>query len=586
MPAEVPPDKPDVLIVESTYGVALHSSREEREGRFTHTVDSIVRRGGNCLIPVFALGRAQELLLILDEYWTAMPDLHEVPIFYASRMANKALRVYQTFINMMNAHIRNLMDISNPFKFNYIRNMQESEFDGTGPCVVVASPGMLQNGVSRTLFEQWCDDSRNGVVLAGYSVEGTLAKKLLNEPEEITCLDGRIKPRKCSIEYISFTAHVDFMQNCKFIYSVVPDNIMLVHGEATEMLRLKTDLERNISRSWPEAHVPPVVMPKNGQSVSVTFAKPTIGDAVGTVAKKLLGDMESGSTSTLPPSTLIIKENFVSKLVTVEEMSEHTSCHVGKILQRMHIPIPREIQQLQEQYKVKPIDMVVAPLESVFDIVEQKSKEETTIVFVQNIVCVEAYASSSDDASAVSLVVSWSGSPINDLVADTVIGIIFQSLSATHFLRSMWSSGAKRECHKHPHDQTETDPEEQALLKRMKCGLIDPSKAIPGIDSVLTSIDENDMSTDQLHRKYHEKNKEKLMWLRDRLISKELFHEVSLDSRGVRLIIRKKTDDALIDAYCYIRWSKHAGEVSHSAVVQCNCDEFKKEVTSVLKSLN
>jgi len=71
----VPRLRPDVLIVESTYGVQCHGSREEREGRFTGTVDEVVRRGGKCLIPVFALGRAQELLLILDEHWRLTPSL-------------------------------------------------------------------------------------------------------------------------------------------------------------------------------------------------------------------------------------------------------------------------------------------------------------------------------------------------------------------------------------------------------------------------------------------------------------------------------------------------------------------------------
>ena len=74
--------RPDVLIVESTYGVSVHNSREEREARFTSTVDDIVSRGGKCLIPVFALGRAQELLLILDEYWQNKKDIQEVTFFY------------------------------------------------------------------------------------------------------------------------------------------------------------------------------------------------------------------------------------------------------------------------------------------------------------------------------------------------------------------------------------------------------------------------------------------------------------------------------------------------------------------------
>jgi cleavage and polyadenylation specificity factor subunit 3 len=59
----------------------LHEAREQRERRFTTLVHDIVTRGGRCLIPAFALGRAQELLLILDEYWQKNPQLHDVPIY-------------------------------------------------------------------------------------------------------------------------------------------------------------------------------------------------------------------------------------------------------------------------------------------------------------------------------------------------------------------------------------------------------------------------------------------------------------------------------------------------------------------------
>jgi len=59
MAAELPDKKPDLLIVESTYGVQVHASRAEREARFTGTIERVVTRGGRCLIPVFALGRAQ-----------------------------------------------------------------------------------------------------------------------------------------------------------------------------------------------------------------------------------------------------------------------------------------------------------------------------------------------------------------------------------------------------------------------------------------------------------------------------------------------------------------------------------------------
>lgn len=96
-------------------------------------------------MPVFALGRAQELLLILDEYWEAHPELDSIPIYYASSLAKKCMAVYQTYINMMNARIRKQFAISNPFIFKHISNLKNVEqFEDSGPCVMMASPGMLQ----------------------------------------------------------------------------------------------------------------------------------------------------------------------------------------------------------------------------------------------------------------------------------------------------------------------------------------------------------------------------------------------------------------------------------------------------------
>ena len=79
-PAEVPGMGVDVLIVESTYGVQVHENRQQREDKFTRHVVDILRKGGKCLLPVFALGRAQELLLILNEHWAANKEIYQVPI--------------------------------------------------------------------------------------------------------------------------------------------------------------------------------------------------------------------------------------------------------------------------------------------------------------------------------------------------------------------------------------------------------------------------------------------------------------------------------------------------------------------------
>nr|XP_023406181.1 cleavage and polyadenylation specificity factor subunit 3 isoform X2 [Loxodonta africana] len=228
MAAEIPNIKPDILIIESTYGTHIHEKREEREARFCNTVHDIVNRGGRGLIPVFALGRAQELLLILDEYWQNHPELHDIPIYYASSLAKKCMAVYQTYVNAMNDKIRKQININNPFVFKHISNLKSMDhFDDIGPSVVMASPGMMQSGLSRELFESWCTDKRNGVIIAGYCVEGTLAKHIMSEPEEITTMSGQKLPLKMSVDYISFSAHTDYQQTSEFIRALKPPHVVM-----------------------------------------------------------------------------------------------------------------------------------------------------------------------------------------------------------------------------------------------------------------------------------------------------------------------------------------------------------------------
>ncbi|KAM0681646.1 endoribonuclease ysh1 [Glugoides intestinalis] len=234
----------DALITESTYGVQCHLPRTEREARFTSIVSNVVERGGRCLLPVFALGRAQELLLILEEHWDENPHLKGIPIYYASALAQKCMSVYQTYINMMNERIQKLSLTKNPFDFRNVESIKDVQaFKDTGPCVMMASPGMLQSGFSRELFEKWCSNERNGVVIPGYCVEGTLAKEILSEPKEIESMRGGMLRLNMSVEYISFSAHVDYTQNIAFIDECMPKNLFFVHGEANEMMRLKNSVQ-------------------------------------------------------------------------------------------------------------------------------------------------------------------------------------------------------------------------------------------------------------------------------------------------------------------------------------------------------
>ncbi|KAI2509751.1 Pre-mRNA 3'-end-processing endonuclease polyadenylation factor C-term [Fragilaria crotonensis] len=152
----------------------------------------------------------------------------------------------------------------NPFAFTFIQNLKSIDlenFDDSGPSVVFASPGMLQSGVSRQLFDRWATDPKNGVLIAGYAVEHTLAKEIMNQPKEVVTLEGRRQPLNCLVDYVSFSAHVDFVQNRSFIAQVDPKHIILVHGQKDEMGRLKSALMLQY-RQLPENKRPTITMPR------------------------------------------------------------------------------------------------------------------------------------------------------------------------------------------------------------------------------------------------------------------------------------------------------------------------------------
>lgn len=420
VPAEIPKVSPHVLVMESTYGTQKHEARDVREALFTSTVESVVQRGGRCLIPVFALGRAQELLLILDEYWQERDDLRRrVPVYYASKLASRALRVYQTYVNMMNLHVQRQMDVANPFRFAHIRNMAGTvdDLDDDGPAVVLASPGMLQSGVSRQLFERWCSDPRNGVIIAGYSVEGTLAKKLMSEPEEITSLDGRALPRRCTVVSVSFSAHTDFKQNSDFVEATSPANVVLVHGERNEMMRFKSQLVQQASK-WPQHKRITVSAPELGQDVHMRFqrdrrvaicARPS--DFLPQVESR--ADQADEPDGAPPPKRgrrlkpgVLVSKNLRGSFYSDDELTESSPLSVTTLEQRLHLRISAAAAESLPRVLVKTF-VDVSP--------ETKSEEGATRSWR---VCDVLNVELSRETNQVEL--RWVASPFADLIADAV----------------------------------------------------------------------------------------------------------------------------------------------------------------------
>lgn len=419
MAAETPSSRPDVLICESTYGVHSHQPRLEREKRFTDLVHEIVGRGGRCLIPVFALGRAQELLLILDEYWQAHPELHSVPVYYASALAKKCMAVYQTYVNMMNERIRRQIAISNPFIFRHVANLRSmDQFKDAGPCVMMASPAMLQNGLSRELLELWCPNPKNGLIIPGYVVEGTLAKTILTEPKEITALSGATLPLRMSVEYISFSAHVDYVQNSEFIDLLKPPHLVLVHGECNEMLRLKSALQQKYRISdknlGPASYlivssrtdsIVNIHTPRNCEAVELSYRGEKIIKIVGGLAT----NPASKTDGSLVEGVLVGKD-FEYQLMSTEDLPEY--------VQNMRKVQVRERQAVTCRAPLSLVEFLLVQLYGRKNVQRIDQTDDASAALLVNGTYYIRHPGKD------TFIVEWEGNPVNDLVADAMVMLL------------------------------------------------------------------------------------------------------------------------------------------------------------------
>ncbi|KAF9152314.1 Integrator complex subunit 11 [Linnemannia schmuckeri] len=251
--------KPDVLITESTYATTIRDSKRSRERDFLKKVHDCVAGGGNVIIPVFALGRAQELCILIETYWDRM-DL-KVPIYFSAGLTEKANHFYRLFINWTNEKIKSTFVHRNMFDFKHIRAWDRAYIDNPGPMVVFATPGMLHSGTSLELFKKWAPDPKNMVIMPGFCVAGTVGSRVLAGEKHIKTDSFTTIEVNLQVKNLSFSAHADAKGIMQLIRQCDAKNVVLVHGEKSSMGFLK-------SRIMTEFGIP-CFDPANGTTVSI-----------------------------------------------------------------------------------------------------------------------------------------------------------------------------------------------------------------------------------------------------------------------------------------------------------------------------
>ncbi|KAJ5826514.1 Pre-mRNA 3'-end-processing endonuclease polyadenylation factor C-term [Penicillium robsamsonii] len=495
IPAAVPKGtKIDVLITESTFGISSNPPRLEREAALMKSITSVLNRGGRVLMPVFALGRAQELLLILDEYWETHPELQKFPIYYIGNMARRCMVVYQTYIGAMNDNIKRLFrqrmaeaeasgnkSVSvGPWDFRFVRSLRSLErFDDVGGCVMLASPGMLQTGTSRELLERWAPSDRNGVVMTGYSVEGTMAKGLLNEPDQIPAVMSKVSaghgrgrvpgvndedqkvmiPRRCTVDEVSFAAHVDGVENRTFIEEVGAPVVILVHGEKHQMMRLKSKL---LSLNADKAVKVKVYTPANCDEVRIPFKKDKIAKVVGKLAE-LAPPSENDDAQLM--AGVLVQNGFNLSLMAPDDLQEYAGLTTTTITCKQHITLSSAsmdlirwalegtfgaIEEIGNSKKTETNgkkDMHTDDILKQEDADEEIPSDETQTFLVMGCVYLRHHSRSRE------VELEWEGNMMNDGVADAVMAVLLTVESSPASVKQ----SAKNKHHHHHHDDDDME---------------------------------------------------------------------------------------------------------------------------------
>ncbi|CAD2106220.1 cleavage and polyadenylation specificity factor, putative [Plasmodium vinckei] len=259
---KIPVLTPEIFISESTYASYVRPTRKSSELELCNLVNECVHKGGKVLIPVFAIGRAQELSILLEEYWEKMKI--NCPIYFGCGLtenANKYYKIYSSWINndCVSTEVKNLFDFSNITQFsnNYLNENR--------PMVLFATPGMLHTGLALKAFKAWASNPNNLIILPGYCVQGTIGHKLIMGEKKIL-LDGSTYIYvNCKIIYLSFSAHADSNGIQQLIKHVMPKNVIFVHGDKNGMEKLS----KHISNQY---HINSIC-PYMGQNCQFNFCK-------------------------------------------------------------------------------------------------------------------------------------------------------------------------------------------------------------------------------------------------------------------------------------------------------------------------
>jgi hypothetical protein len=248
----------ETLLIESTYGAKedIQPTREEVEDAFIKSVNKTLSEGGKVLIPIPAVGRAQELMMVIDKYMKS-GQLTESSVFMEG-MIQEATAIHEAHPEYLERTLRQkiLETDDNPFDSEYFTNIEHADgrdepLREDSPCIIIATSGMLEGGPVLEYFRNFAPDKRNKILFVSYQVNGTLGRRVMDGARQVSILgkEGKIEvvSINCATEKLEgFSGHSDYNQLMSYVHRLRPKlrRVLVNHGERRKSENLSMSIRR------------------------------------------------------------------------------------------------------------------------------------------------------------------------------------------------------------------------------------------------------------------------------------------------------------------------------------------------------
>src|ERR671916_605406 len=236
----------ETLITESTYGNTTDVMPDQQSvyRGFTESINKTLMEGGKVLLPVPAVGRAQEIMLVMAKEMKE-GRLIESPI-YIEGMISEASAIHMSYAHYLGSDVRKSVSQGiNPFQSEYFTvisgyGKRDDILNDENPAIVMATSGMLEGGPSVEYFKELAPNPKNKIMFVSYQINGTLGRRVLDGAmSEVSMMDrsGKVKvvPVRCQTQKIDgFSGHSDFNQILNFVSRIRPKRVLVNHGEKSK----------------------------------------------------------------------------------------------------------------------------------------------------------------------------------------------------------------------------------------------------------------------------------------------------------------------------------------------------------------